>query len=69
MKDKDTLKDYTQENYFQTSPVHPVSYHLPRESVLPLLNLESGVNAIYPTFAKELDLRIMPGTLEDVFQC
>ena len=42
----------------RTSSVHPVPYHILKESVLALLNLENELNAIYLTFAKELALRV-----------
>ena len=55
--------DSIQEGYSRTSLVHPVPYHLLRKSVLALLDSESGVNTIHPTFAKELGLQIRPGAL------
>ena len=44
----------------RTSSVHLIPYHLPRKSVLALLNSENEVDAIYPTFAKKLALRVRP---------
>ena len=45
--------------------VYPVPYHLPRK-----IRVDSGseVNAIYPTFAKKLDLRIRPIAPWNAFQ-
>ena len=67
-KDRDTSEDYTQGNYSQTSPVHLVPYHRLRKSVLALLNSKSGVNNIYPIFAKELGLQVRLGAPWDAFQ-
>ena len=64
----ETNVDSTQGGYSQTSFVHPVPYHLPRKSVLALLNSESEVDVIYPTFAKELAFRVKPiASLWDAF--
>ena len=50
----ETNVDNTQRSYSQISPVYPILYYLPRESMLAIFDSKNEINAIYPTFAKEL---------------